>query len=438
MTRLNAPRRPLSWGFLAALIALPLVIVPAPAAHADTIVCSDDACDEGAWAAARGADNEMSYWGMSPGHNCTNYVAWKLIEDGVERPETNPGDAATWAARAEDDGYLVDDRPEVGAVAQWEALAGGNGPDGHVAYVEQLNEDGTIVVSEDYWHGGAQTGPLTFRTVDPATVSHFIHYLDTSGRLRTATASDTGWASAGAGLDPAPAAMSAVAMDGTSLVLYYSENGALMEATPGATGWQAVDTGVDSASTSMGAVDMGNGQPYVMTLEDQALVMSVRTPSGWQRMPTGVRITGEVAAVNLGGLWPTVFLSEGGALYRIWGDNVGWHAERTGVEIWGPISAALDPAGWPEVYSVESGMLFRAFLDQDGWHKELTGVTASGRTAAVSTATGVQVFLLQDDAVFRIQRDGSTWTKEPTGLDGGQLVTAADLGGASPIVLQVG
>lgn len=437
-TRLSRPRRAaLSCGLVLALVA-GIGFAGALPARAEEIVCTGDECDEGRWAAARGADNSGSYWGMSPGHNCTNYVAWRLIADGVEKPVTNPGDATDWAARAIADGYLVDAIPAVGAVAQWDGFASGYGVDGHVAYIEQINDDGTMLVSEDYWRDGTQVGPLTYRTVPITSPSNIIHYGDNPDWLRLVGVKDARWNVTATGLDPAPSAMSVMTLDGASPLVYFAQDGVLVEASQQPTGWQAVPTTVRTTATTMGAVDMGNGKPYVMTIDNGVLVMSVETESGWQVMSTGIEITGEVAAVNLGGLWPTVYLSQGGALYRIWGDTSGWHVEQTFMEVWGPISVALSPTGWPEIYSVENGMLFQIWLDEAGWQRQLTGVTASGYTAAVSTPTGVQVMLLQDDSVFRIQHSGVEWTKEPTGMDGGTLLSAVNLGDGAPTLVQVG
>lgn len=432
------PRRAVLGGCLAFALVVGLGVGVALPARADDVNCSGDQCDEGRWQAARGIDNSGSFWQMSPGHNCTNYVAWRLIQNGIETPRTHPGDAAEWASNAIADGYTVDSTPEVGAVAQWESLAGGNGVDGHVAYIEQVNDDGTMVISEDYWHGGDQSGPLTYRTVPITSPSHIIHYGTHPDWLRLLGVADAQWRVASTGLDPAPTALSAMTLDGASPIVFFAQDGVLVEATRHETGWQAVATSVPTTATTMGAVNMGNGMPYVMTVDNGVLVMSVETGSGWQVMSTGIELTGEVAAVDLGGLWPTVFLSQGGSLYRIWGDMMGWHSEDTGAEVWGPISAALSPTGWPEIYSVENGMLFQTWLDQTGWHRQLTGITASGRTSAVSTPTGVQVMLIQDESVFRIQHAGTEWTKEPTGADGGALISAVNLGDGAPTLVQVG
>ncbi|TDM00803.1 LysM peptidoglycan-binding domain-containing protein [Macrococcus carouselicus] len=51
--------------------------------------------------------------------------------------------ANNWANGARNDGYVVNDTPAVGAIAQTTM-----GPLGHVAFVERVNPDGTILVSE--------------------------------------------------------------------------------------------------------------------------------------------------------------------------------------------------------------------------------------------------------------------------------------------------
>ena len=415
----------------------------APGASADTVSCSGDECDGGRWLAARGEDNSVSYWGMSQGHNCTNYVAWRLIGDGVRQPRTGPGDASGWAANAIVDGYEVDHTPIVGAVAQWDAFAGGNGADGHVAYIEAVNADGSVVVSEDYWHGGDQQGPLTYRTVSASEISHIIHYSVHPDWMRLVGDTGTGWGQTPTGLDPFATALSAVTVDGKTPLVFYSESGQLVQASPIASGWQAVSTGLKSVPTSMSAVVLANHLPYVMSIERGVLVMSVSTPSGWQFMSTGIQVSGSIAAMDIGGLWPTVYVSQNGGLFRVWCDMSGWHLESTGIEIWGPISAAMSPTGWPEIYSIESGTLFETWLDQSGWHKELTGVTASGTITAASSPTGVQVMIGDKSGVSRVTHSATStnatiWTTEPTGLPSGVLMSAVDLGSSAPSLVQVG
>ncbi len=433
------PRRVI--GAVASLgLIVGLGLVSIPAATAADSPCVGDSCDGGAWAEGRGAANERSYWGMYAGHNCTNYVAWRLIQDGIAEPPTSPGSADSWAANALLDGYRVDAIPTAGSVAHWGSFEGGYGVDGHVAYVEKVNDDGSILVSEDFWRGGTQTGSLTFRKVDPAKVSDFIHYADESDWLRTAASGAEGWTVSGTHLDLAPTALTAHrAADGT-VEFFFAEDGRLWQASSGDGGWTAVATGISSAAESMSAVDLRDGQTAVMSIDAGEVVMSLRTATGWQRMPTGITATtgGEVAVVDLQGLLPTVYASVNGRLWRVWGDTEGWHAEFTGVVLEGPIAAVLDSAGRPVVFSVGAGVLVHSWADDSGWHSESTGVAATGRVQAVWTETGPEVYLTQDGVVWRARTDGVSWTAAPIVSDAGAWLEVVDLGADEPFLALLG
>lgn len=421
-----------------ATISLAVSAITAPAAYAGDGDCSGDSCDGNLWQAARGDTNQNSYWGMDSGHNCTNYVAWKLISNGVERPAINPGNASDWAARAILAGYLVDDIPSVGAVAQWDSYAGGNGVDGHVAYVERINSDGTILVSEDYWHGGDQSGPLTFRTTLAAGVSHFIHYGDVSQWLRELQPGAAGWQQRSIGITVTPTAMTLETLPGKAPQLYYLEDGLLHQAVANTTGWHDTLAGLASTSTTLSAVNMGDASPRLLTVEQGLLYLNVNTGPSWQKMNTGIAVSGDISAVDLGGLLPTVMVSQGGTLYRIWGDADGWHSESTGVESWGPISALNVGGTRPEVYGIESNMLHRAWWDSEGWHTESTGLAANGAIVAVDIAGSAQLVLSESGTLYRLFSDTSGWHKEPLGVAAGTILTAADTGTGLPLILQAG
>jgi surface antigen len=130
-------------GVAGALMAGVLSLTPS-AAHAETTLCVGKsfketyACDPG-WA----VNMMFMHWRMYRGHNCTNYVAWKLTVDGVPEPNYLLGSASSWASRAKSHGVRVDSTPEAGAVGTW---SGRN----HVVYVDQVGP-GWLVISEDSW-----------------------------------------------------------------------------------------------------------------------------------------------------------------------------------------------------------------------------------------------------------------------------------------------
>lgn len=86
--------------------------------------------------------------------NCTDWVAWRT------KAPSGLGNAKTWDDRAPAYGYGVGSTPRVGAAA-----VSNNGYYGHVMYVEAVNGDGTIIVS-DYNRAG--TGKYDINTINPS------------------------------------------------------------------------------------------------------------------------------------------------------------------------------------------------------------------------------------------------------------------------------
>jgi surface antigen len=76
--------------------------------------------------------------------NCTWWVAYLKIQEG--RPIPNSwGNALTWATRAMNDGYEVDQNPTTGSIMQDPNAPGG---EGHVALVESIDLYGNWTISE--------------------------------------------------------------------------------------------------------------------------------------------------------------------------------------------------------------------------------------------------------------------------------------------------
>lgn len=75
--------------------------------------------------------------------NCTDWVAWK-VQSYLGKSPTGLGNAGTWDDYAAAKGYRTTAIPEPGNAAVWNS--------GHVAFVESVNADGTVNVSE-YNHG---------------------------------------------------------------------------------------------------------------------------------------------------------------------------------------------------------------------------------------------------------------------------------------------
>ena len=98
-------------------------------------------------------------------NNCTSYVAWK-VQTKIPGFTCLPGDARFWDDKAKN--LLVDKNPSEGAIAVLD-----KGSWGHVAYVEKINIDSTIAVSE---YNGAWDGKYGYRdNLSPSAFTWYIH-----------------------------------------------------------------------------------------------------------------------------------------------------------------------------------------------------------------------------------------------------------------------
>jgi len=137
-----------------ALVGGLLTLGAAPASAAVTVLCTGyDQCakrDKSNHGYEAASDN--LYWRMFGGHNCTNYVAYRLVQAGMPnvRPWTGGADGRYWGGANK---AITDKVPVKGAVAWWDSNANGHGSSGHVAYVEKVISSTEIIVSEDNWQG---------------------------------------------------------------------------------------------------------------------------------------------------------------------------------------------------------------------------------------------------------------------------------------------
>lgn len=102
--------------------------------------------------------NSNSYY-VGNGMWCTDYVHSKRPDVAIY------GNAGmSWIGSAQAEGKSTGSTPKAGAVAV---------TDGHVAYVEKVNSDGSYVVSEMGWN--YQAGNYNQRTVQPGAFGGFIY-----------------------------------------------------------------------------------------------------------------------------------------------------------------------------------------------------------------------------------------------------------------------
>lgn len=167
---------------LSTLVAVP--VAPPSQATSRTLCTGYTSCNAAGYSdAGYGANSRRMYWRMYGGHNCTNYVAYRMVQAGMpdERPWTGDGDAKNWGVAMS---RITDATPAVGAVAWWRAGVTGAGASGHVAYIERVVSPTEIVISEDSWGGD-----FKWRTVykdGPGWPSGFIHFVDQKKLAATA------------------------------------------------------------------------------------------------------------------------------------------------------------------------------------------------------------------------------------------------------------
>lgn len=165
--------------FVALLGMLATVLVPVGTGSAATtsyLCWGYDGCQKAGYSHSGYKKNASKmWWRMYSGHNCTNYVAYRMIKNGYsdQRPWSGSGNATNWGVAMKN---ITDTTPTVGSVAWWRAGQGGVGSAGHVAYVEQVVSKNEIIVSQDSWGGD-----FSWRRITKASGSWptgFIHFTD--------------------------------------------------------------------------------------------------------------------------------------------------------------------------------------------------------------------------------------------------------------------
>ncbi len=105
-------------------------------------------------------------------HNCTLYVAYLLQESGITLSWS--ANASTWASEAANNGVVVNQRPAVGSVAQWNS--------GHIAFVDAVTPQYVVITSDNFQPSGAGTMPGGFTDSfeilrdSPAMPDNFVHF----------------------------------------------------------------------------------------------------------------------------------------------------------------------------------------------------------------------------------------------------------------------
>ncbi|WP_181411005.1 CHAP domain-containing protein [Nocardioides humi] len=186
---MRTPGRAARWGTTttaSALLASYLVLAGPPPTSVEpllpsagtTYLCSGyKACKDAGYPHwGYKANSSTMYWQMYAGHNCTNYVAYRLVGAGMpnKRPWTGGGNASEWGLYM---ASITDQTPNEHAIAWWGRYSNGSGSAGHVAYVEKVVSADEIIVSEDSWGGDFHWRSITRSSGRWPT--GFIHFIDT-------------------------------------------------------------------------------------------------------------------------------------------------------------------------------------------------------------------------------------------------------------------
>lgn len=111
--------------------------------------------------------NSTVYSGNRYAYGYCTYYAYNKRAAAGRVIGSNWGNATTWARLAAASGFAVDKNPRAGDVFQ---TSGGWGGYGHVGYVESVNADGSITVSEMNYAGWNR---ISSRTIPASSVGQF-------------------------------------------------------------------------------------------------------------------------------------------------------------------------------------------------------------------------------------------------------------------------
>lgn len=119
-------------------------------------------------------DSIVDQWGLY-NRECVSYVAWKEYSDGKYVPY-GLGNAGDWPSHVP--GSWIDNSPRAGDAAVRPTIPGlvfsnGEGDVGHVMYVEHVNSDGTIAISQ---YNASLDGTYSYVPNRSASGLVFIHF----------------------------------------------------------------------------------------------------------------------------------------------------------------------------------------------------------------------------------------------------------------------
>ena len=121
----------------------------------------------GNWGCDEPQDNTLDNWGMY-NRECVSYTAFKVAQTYGYMPYWGgSGNAIEWIGDAQAAGITTSHTPKVHSVAIWNV-----GPDGHAMWVEAVNPDGSIFVSQYNYSYNGTYSEMTVSAAQAATFTY--------------------------------------------------------------------------------------------------------------------------------------------------------------------------------------------------------------------------------------------------------------------------
>jgi len=121
----------------------------------------------GYWGCNYPQDNTLDNWGMY-NRECVSYTAFKVYQTYGYMPYWGgSGNAIQWIGDAQAAGIPTSHTPKVHSVAIWNV-----GPDGHAMWVEAVNPDGSIFVSQYNYSYNGTYSEMTVSAAQAATFTY--------------------------------------------------------------------------------------------------------------------------------------------------------------------------------------------------------------------------------------------------------------------------
>ncbi len=350
---------------------------------------SDCSATYGKYSWCMPGDDEISPLGYAY-RNCTDWTAWK-VKQLIGRSPTGLRDGGRWDDNAVAHGYKVNDSPEPGDAAVWDYTYPGD-QYGHVAYVESVNADGSVNVSE-YNVGGKGT----YGTRNNVRAHHYVDF-NGSATTETATGPSVNY--------NRPAVVS---RGNGSMDVFYrdSANQLVVRVWDSDTGWGGENILADNLAGNPAVVSQnyGNLEVFYRTTDGKLFTRGWNWQTGWNggsELVSSDVMTDPSAISRSEGNMDVFFEGANGSLMNAgWDWQKGWSINQlTGSGVAGePVAITRNPDTMDVFFRGNDGKLVNVYWDVSrGWYYQIFDAHLSGDpTAITQNDHTMQVFFPETD-----------------------------------------